>query len=76
MPNLKASESVLQKQVSDMFRCKNCGGFLYEEEFFFDEENKHIVQLGCYQCSQKIYIESRKWESFKKKVKKAKNKSV
>lgn len=54
-----------------MFKCKNCGGFVYEEEIYYDDNDKKIVQLGCYQCSHKAYIESRKWNIFKNQISKA-----
>lgn len=54
-----------------MLKCKNCAGFVYEEETYYDENDTRIVQIGCYQCSHKAYVESYKWEKFKDQLKKA-----
>lgn len=54
-----------------MLKCKNCGGFVYEEETYVDDNKNRIIQLGCYQCSHKAYIEQKKWQEFKKKLSKA-----
>ena len=59
-----------------MLKCKNCSGFVYEEEIFYDDNDKRIVQLGCYQCAHKAYIESRKWNEFKDKLAKATKKNA
>ena len=54
-----------------MLKCKNCGGFISEEEVFYDDNDKKIMQLGCYSCYHKAYIEYKEWTSFKKKLSKA-----
>lgn len=59
-----------------MLKCKNCGGFVYEEEFYYDQNDTRIVQIGCYQCSHKTYIEAVKWDKFKSQLAKAIKKSV
>jgi ribosomal protein L33 len=59
-----------------MLRCKNCGGFIYEEEVFYDDNGKKMIQLGCYQCSHKVYVASKKWNEFKDKLAKAAIKNV
>lgn len=59
-----------------MLKCKNCGGFVYEEETYYDDNYARIIQIGCYQCSHKAYVESKKWEDFKSKIEKAKRKSA
>lgn len=51
-----------------MLKCKKCGGFLYEEEVYYDEDDNKIVQIGCYQCSHKAYIKAKDWAFFKKKI--------
>ena len=51
-----------------MLKCKKCGGFLHEEEVYYDEDNNKIVQIGCYQCSHKAYIKAKEWAVFKKKL--------
>ena len=54
-----------------MFWCKRCSGTLYEEEIFWDEDSLKFMQVGCYQCADKLYIEYSKWEAFKKAYAKA-----
>jgi hypothetical protein len=49
-------------------KCKRCGGFIYEEEDFYDENDTRIMQLGCYICSHKGYIKYKKWEVFKQRL--------
>jgi hypothetical protein len=71
MQSLKALVSVLLRQLIQMLKCKNCAGFVYEEEVYYDENDKRIVQIGCYKCSHKTYVESSKWEKFKADLEKA-----
>lgn len=51
-----------------MFKCRNCGGFVYEEEVYWDDHNVKMQQLGCYQCSDKVYVTYEKWTAFKKRL--------
>lgn len=51
--------------------CKRCGGFIYEEEIYYDQDNVKNMQLGCYGCSHKSYIEYTKWKQFKNKLARA-----
>lgn len=48
-----------------MFRCRRCGGFVYEEEVFYEADGIKKMQLGCYQCPNKVYVEYYKWIKFK-----------
>lgn len=54
-----------------MFKCKKCGGFVYEEEVFFEADNTKKIQLGCYSCPHKVYVEYQKWLSFKNRLEQA-----
>lgn len=51
--------------------CKRCGGFLYEEEIFYDQNDEKIMQIGCYICSHKGYTELKNWKKFKNGLLKA-----
>lgn len=57
--------------VSFQLTCKRCRGFIHEEEIYFDQNGIKNMQLGCYTCSHKGYIEYRKWQIFKDKLLKA-----
>lgn len=54
--------------TSYMLRCKNCGGFVAEEEIFVDDNDNTIMQIGCYVCYHKAYIKISEWKNFKKKL--------
>jgi hypothetical protein len=54
-----------------MFFCKRCGGTLYEETVFWDENKHKFMQIGCYLCSDKVYAPFKEWVAFKNKVAKA-----
>lgn len=54
-----------------MLKCKNCGGLVCEEETFIDDNDKKIMQIGCYICYHKAYIEFGDWKKFKKKLSEA-----
>ncbi len=49
-------------------RCKRCGGTLYEEEVFYDDNDMKFQQMGCYACPEKVVIDYGKWIKFKKKL--------
>ena len=51
--------------------CKKCGGFMYEEEVYYDQNGIKTMQVGCYGCAHKGYIEYKKWLEFKNKLSKA-----
>lgn len=58
-------------------KCKYCGGFVYEEEIFYevDEDNSDrmtkIMQIDCMHCSRKRYIKYKDWLAFKEGLSKA-----
>lgn len=54
-----------------MLYCKNCSGFLYEEEIFEEEDGTKYMQVGCLICSEKLYIHLKTWNKFKKDLEKA-----
>lgn len=54
--------------LSYRMKCKRCGGFLYEEETFYDQNDVCNMQIGCYICSHKAYIPVREWDKFKAKL--------
>ena len=56
--------------------CRKCGGFVHEEEIYYDQDGIKNMQLGCYICSHKAYIEYKKWQEFKNKLEKACLKNV
>lgn len=43
--------------------CKRCSGKIYEDEVY-TENNVKKMQLGCYTCSQKLYVDWNKWNWF------------
>jgi len=51
-----------------MLRCKRCSGFMYEEEVFYEADSIKKIQLGCYSCPHKVYVEYSKWIKFKKQL--------
>lgn len=57
--------------VSYQMKCKRCGGFLYEEETFYDQNDVCNMQIGCYICSHKAYLPMKEWNLFKTKLLKA-----
>jgi RNase P subunit RPR2 len=54
-----------------MFYCKNCSGFLYEEEIFEEEDETKYMQIGCLSCAKKLYIHLKVWNNFKRDLDKA-----
>lgn len=50
-----------------MFTCRKDEGFVYEEEIYYEEGIK-LMQLGCFSCGHKVYVEYKQWEDFKKKI--------
>ena len=50
-----------------MFTCKRDGGFVYEEEIYYEDSAK-IMQLGCFSCGHKVYVGYSEWEKFKLKI--------
>ena len=52
-------------------KCRRCGGFLYEEEVFYDQNDVRTMQIGCYICSHKGYMKEKGWNEFKLKLAKA-----
>jgi RNase P subunit RPR2 len=56
-----------------MLYCKNCSGFLYEEEIFKEDDGTQYMQVGCLICSEKLYIHLKTWNKFKKDLEKAIN---
>jgi len=54
-----------------MIYCKHCGGKLYEEEVWVDNNGVEMQEIGCYQCPKKLQIKITEWASFKKKLRNA-----
>jgi len=50
--------------------CKRCGGKLYEEEIFTADDDVTYMQIGCYNCPNKIYCSLKKWNKFKRDLQK------
>ena len=46
--------------------CPHCSGRMYEEETYFEQGEKKI-ELGCYQCPKKMYVNYRKYMNFLEK---------
>ena len=41
---------------------------MYEEEVFYEADSIKKIQLGCYSCPHKVYVEYSKWIKFKKQL--------
>lgn len=54
-----------------MIKCKRCSGFIYEEEVFWEDDGAKKIQLGCYTCPHKVYVDYKQWQDFKAKLKRA-----
>lgn len=54
--------------LSYYMKCKRCGNMLHEEEVYIDNDDRRIMQIGCYGCSHKGYIALRKWNIFKDRL--------
>lgn len=48
-------------------KCKHCNNKLYESEIYYEIKVKKI-ELGCYGCSKKLYLDFKKYDDFKKKL--------
>lgn len=52
-------------------KCVSCGGKLFEDDVYW-ELNEKKIELGCYQCSKRVYINYKKYKDFLKKLAKTK----
>lgn len=46
-------------------KCKRCNGKLYEVEVYYELKVKKI-ELGCYQCPHRLYLDFKKYKDFLK----------
>jgi hypothetical protein len=51
-----------------MLKCKKCGGTLYEDESWTDSNGVRSIEIGCFQCANKLEIDYKEWMAFKRKL--------